>query len=67
VFKSNRILLLVHTGKPYPIVIESEATGSMPYNYKLSWATPDTGGLPILSYEIKLKEVGAVYYIDRVK
>ena len=55
------VVLFLHLGKPYPIVLASDARGAMPYNYKLSWEMPDNGGMPIIAYEIKLRQVGTIY------
>lgn len=52
---------LSHTTKeiqnPYPLIITSDPIGLYPYEYTVNWEKPRTGGLPILEYRVKYREV----------
>ena len=44
-------------GEPYPINVISKREGTSPFQYTLQWELPRTGGLAIIEYEFKLRQV----------
>ena len=48
--------LFLFVGRPYPIKIKPETQGEA-FVYQIRWDKPNSGGLPIESYEFQYREV----------
>ena len=54
------LFVTVFIARPYPVTITSDTIGQDPYDYKLYWEKPRTGGIPIREYRFRYRRVSAL-------
>ena len=52
-----KFVLIIILGVPSALVIISDPVGNSAYEYVVSWDKPETGGMAIVEYRFKLRQV----------